>query len=81
MGNNKYGINVLKWNPVELAAKYDMEQIKDLNKAVREEADLVEKDRGPDNGRYDGIYLYSRKTRKKLDVLAWAITYKMQQDK
>lgn len=51
-------------------ARLTMEELLALQKAITD----AEKTRLPGAG---NIYLYSPKARRKLDAIAWAITYKM----
>lgn len=63
-------MKVYGWDAVKLSNAYTLVELAVLREAV------IEKHRLP---RPDGIYLYDKAGRKKLDVLAWAVTHRMQE--
>lgn len=61
----KYG-----WNPAKLATAYTTEELVALQKEVCAD---------PKNQNRQGIWLYTPEARRKLDAIAWAITYKIRE--
>lgn len=69
------------WDAVKLA-DYSLEQLAELRRQVEAEHanPFDEQNRYTENGR-PTLHLYDAKGRKKLDALAWAVTYKLQESK
>lgn len=69
------------WDAVKLA-DYSLEQLAELRRQVEVEHanPFDEQNRYTENGR-PTLHLYDAKGRKKLDALAWAVTYKLQEAK
>lgn len=53
-------------NPVKLYEKYSIPELQEMEKKIKED---------PKNQLTGQIYLYTPSARKKLDAIAWAITY------
>lgn len=56
------------WDPVKLASNLTIEQLGELRQSV--EDDPAHKNREPVS-----IWIYTKKARRKLDAISWAITY------
>lgn len=66
------------WDAVQLASNLTMEELVALQTEVQNDP----KSKNPDHdGPTKSIWLYTKPARKKLDAIAWAITYKLQERK
>lgn len=70
------------WDRVKLSDAYTREQLHELQKQVEAEHANPRDESGTylENGK-PSIYLYDKKGRQKLDNIAWAITYQMQEER
>ena len=60
------------FDSTKLANNYTFEQLNELRKKIENDP----QSQNPDYSK-GSIYLYSPKARKKLDNIAWAVTYKL----
>lgn len=68
------------WDRVKLADAYSLEDLNKLRQQVMaEHANPTDENGRPRENGQSTIYLYDKKGRQKLDNLAWAVTYKLQE--
>ncbi len=63
-------MKVYGWSAPKLSEAYTLEELAELREIVIAQHKLPKP---------DGIYLYDKAGRKKLDVLAYAVTYKLRE--
>ena len=68
---------VYGWKPVQLANNLSPDQLQTLRRAV--ETDPASSNPAHANG--DSIFLYTVAARRKLDAIAWAITFQLAEQK
>jgi hypothetical protein len=66
---------VYGWNAVRLSSNLTMDQLQELRLAVESDP----KSKNPQHAAGKSIWIYAPAARKKLDAIAWAITYHLQQ--
>lgn len=62
------------WRATKLADAYSLEELDALRRDVESDPASA----NPDHAQGRSIYLFTKQARKKLDALAWAVTYKLQ---
>jgi hypothetical protein len=63
-------MKVYGWDAVKLSDAYTLAELGELREQVEAQHRLPEP---------DGIYLFDKRGRRKLDSLAWAVRYRMQE--
>ena len=70
------------WDAVKLADAYTFDQLNELRAEVEaQHANPKDAEGHPVSGGQSTIHLYDKEGRRKLDKLAWAVTYKLQESK